>query len=177
MGIEEIMESAEISYSVDAVDKKAKNTDVEACDKVPSCEDVLKEYTKDKIKEKIGSSSDELSSEIGVLLSAVGINIKANCPVDALVYATKAMKLFKELSDSLVPFCNAEYKNGVTEVAGGTLKKYTPKRVWKYSEEVEELEIKVKTKKAAEVKSGKAKDVSKPVDVTKSKLFSISLKK
>jgi len=154
------------------VAEKAKEIDEETKGK-------LAQYNSDRwLKEEKDDLKDSLADMLKIV-ETIEINCKKADPMNVLVALKMISEVANNMSKLAIPYANNQYVTGNfdTGVLGAKIGKYTLRAKWLYTRELQEQMLVIAAKQQVEQKSGQAIDDSPPVDVSKSKLFTVSLKK
>ena len=178
--VEAAMKAANVTYEVKgpSEDKGVPDKPVaEVKESDFAVKEKLVAYTPDRfLKEEKEDIKEDLAF-IGGLVGDLESSCREADPINAMVVMKRITEFLTELGKTFVPYANNQYVTGEFGGTDAKIAKYTPKRKWKYSRGLTEQMTLLDAKRKAEEKSGVAVDESPPVDVVKSKIFTISLKK
>ena len=180
--IEKAMKAAEVSYEPEqpVADKEIKAPVTAVAEAKKSVEEQMKEklapYTPDRFRKEEVEDIRQIISDMRKTVSEIEARTDSTNPVGIIVCAKALDKSTGKLSKILIPYANAQYLKGNYDVPEAKIAKYSQRRKWRYSKALtKEIEV-LEAKKEIEQKSGDAVDISPPVDVTVSKIFTVSLK-
>ena len=174
--VKKAMEAAEVSYVPEAVKAEKVAEKAAPVEETGGIDKRLKQFSKERFKKEGNKSAAYMIANIINLTADLTRDVEGGEALAAMATLKRMSASIDNMSDDVVPYANKEFSEGASKFDDFNVKKYTPKKVWKYSEEVENMEEELKVKRDMERKDGTALDVSKPFDALKSKMFSISLK-
>ena len=181
--VKKAMEAAMVEYKPESpvVDKAIKSQVTAVTEAKKSVEDQMKEklapYTPDRFRKEEVEDIRNIISSMRKAVSDIEERTDSTDPVGITVHAKRLEKSTEALSKIMVPYANAQYLKGSYDVPEAKIAKYSQRRKWRYSKALtKEINV-IEAKKKIEQESGDAVDISPPVDVTVSKIFTVTLKK
>ena len=173
--IEKAMEAARVDYVPKAVKEEKVAKKAAPVEETGSVGSKLKQFSTERFGKEGGKYATYFAEGIKDLTAEFVRRVEEKEALCAMAMLKRISNLVDNVSKDLVPYANREFSDGPGKFDDFSVKKYTPKKVWKYSEEVENKEAELKVLKESERKDGTAIDVSKPFNALESKMFSISL--
>lgn len=177
--IEEAMKAAVVQYTVrgdepDAGKKAVEEVQAPEDNKPSDINSKLSQYTNERFRNDVRQELLDMMSDVAEqAASSDGLRTA----LEYIASFKKMAKMLEEAEKKLVPYANAEFAAGIRSTGEASFRKNSPRRKWQYSKELSKLISEVEARKSMEQISGDALDVTPPVDITKSKMFAVSLKK
>lgn len=177
--VELAMEAAKVNYTVKTeVPNEASKKAEEAAETKKDMLGILGMYTQTRFQDEQRSNVENAVTRMKGVIESLRDDVAGKGDAMALFARTKQLgDILEQLGKDVLPFANAQFVEGGFDQSIATFKKYTPKRSWEYSPELQKEIAAIEAKKKVEQDTKLAKDVTPPVDVLKSKIFSVSLNK
>lgn len=136
----------------------------------------LAPYTSDRFIKEDKENVKDLISDLKKIAESIEMSGKSKDPMAIAIHLKRLEKVMKAGAAIIIPYANNQYVTGNYSTTDAKIAKYTPRRKWSYSAGLRQEQALLDARKKIEQESGVAVDDSPPIDVTKSKLFTISLK-